>query len=215
MPGPVEATGAIRNQTRYGALTMGARQFTGMWTQRSPYRDASVPYLSAKYYSGGRFDSIIDGINREITQRLTDARRPGSAVYNSLVFPAMNSFYSWKYVQNHAEVLRVLGDGFDGTIYDVTTGQKSTLFPKSQGAGPARFLGVNTQLFVTDGVKPRKVLRSAKVWQADTVFSVGDFILDSNGNIQSVQANPTSYTIAIFRWYPSPRPQALPISLSL
>ena len=62
---------------------MASRQMNRMWTQRSPYRDAAVPYLYGRFDSASRFHSILDGINREIGMRLTDVRRPGSSVYNS------------------------------------------------------------------------------------------------------------------------------------
>src|SRR5215475_5829805 len=122
MPGPIQAAGAVPDQTKYAGLGMGARQFTGEWTQRSPYRDAAVEYLISKFYSGSRFDSILDGVNREISQRLTDRRRPGTTVYNSHAFPGMNSFFTWKYIQDGTEIIRILGDGVDGKIYDITAG---------------------------------------------------------------------------------------------
>lgn len=166
MPGPIEAAGAVRNPSKYGALGMGGRQFTGLVTQRSPYRDGAVPYLVGKFYGGSRFDTILDGLNREISQRLTDVRSPGSSVYNALTFPAVNSFYAWKYIQNDAEVVRTIIDGADGAIYDATPGQKSTLFTKTAGAGRTRFLGVNTELFLGDGVDTKKMLQGPITWRA-------------------------------------------------
>src|SRR5271154_340254 len=142
MPGPITAAGAVSNPTKYGALTMGGRQFTGLWTQRSPYSDAAVPYLQAKFYGGSRFDSILDGLNREISVDLTDRRSPGSIVFNTNTFPGINSFYAWKLLRNYQEVIRVLGDGSDGTLYDATPGQKTALFTKSAGAGANRMLGL-------------------------------------------------------------------------
>ncbi len=135
-------------------------------TQRSPLRDADVPYLYGKFYSASRFDSLIDGINREITARLTNARRAGSSPFNTNTFPGINSFYSYKCVQNGTEAIRVLADGQDGVIYDATAGQKSTLFTKTTAA-KARFLGVNTELFFTDGVDLEKWLYPGP-WQAST-----------------------------------------------
>lgn len=176
MAGPIDAAGATRNPTRYAALTMGSRQMTGLDTQRSPYRDAKVPYVAAKYYSASRFDSIIDGINREITTRLTDKRRPGSSVFNNNTFPAINSFFSWNYVQNNQEIVRTLVDGADGTIYDATPGQKTALYTKSAGAGPARFLAVNTQLFIYDGVDTTKILQGGITWQANKNVDPGTLI---------------------------------------
>lgn len=194
MAGALTAAGATQEPSEYATLTMD-RAITGLWTQRSPLRDADVPYLYAKFYSANRFDSLIDGINREVTSRLTTARRPGSSVYNSNIFPAVNSYYSWKYIQNGAEILRVLLDGQDGKIYDATAGQKTTLITKAAAAGKARFLGVNTELFIGDGAEQKKILRSAKTWSAATTYTVGDFIVDSNGNIQSFQYQATQLPI--------------------
>lgn len=176
MPGPIEAAGAVKNPSKYGALSMGARQFTGLWTQRSPYRDAAVQYLVSKFYSGSRFDSILDGINREIGPDLTDIRSPGSIIFNDNIFPAANSFYSWKTLRNSVEVIRVLEDGTDGTLYDATPGQKSTLFTKSAGAGPNRILGLpNAQLYVGNGVDQKKWLFPGG-WQANKIVTPGTLI---------------------------------------
>ena len=195
MPNPLAAAGATSNPTRYAALTQAGRDFTGLVTQRSPYRDGAVPYLVAKFYGGSRFDTIIDGLNREITVALTDKRSPGSSVFNANTFPAIASFAKWKYNQNGSEIVRTLADGTDGKVYDATPGQKSTLLAKSAGAGAALMLGVNTELFIGDGVDQKKVLRSAKTWQATEKYNIGDFIIDSNGNIQAVLANPVSYAV--------------------
>jgi hypothetical protein len=195
MADPISQAGAVHGQTRYGALTMGARQFTGLVTQKSPFRDGAVPYLVAKFYAGSRFDTMIDGINREITQRLTDKRAPGSVVFNSNSFPAIDSFYSWKYIQNSAEIVRTIADGSDGAIYDATPGQKTSLFTKAITAGPARFLGVNTTLYFGDGTQTKKILRSSKTWLADAIYNVGDFIIDTNGNIERIDATTQNFTI--------------------
>jgi hypothetical protein len=195
MPGPIEAAGAVKNPSKYGALAMGARQFTGLWTQRSPYRDAAVQYLISKFYGGSRFDSILDGVNREIGMKMTDVRRPGSVVYNANAFPAVNSFAEWKWIQDTAEIVRIIADCADGVIYDATAGQKTALFTKSAGAGAAQFLSVDTELFLCDGVDQQKILRSSLAWAAETMFTVGDFIIDSNGNIQSFQSQATELTI--------------------
>lgn len=164
MSSPLEQAGATREPSEYAALTMD-RGITGLWTQRSPLRDADVPYLYGKFYSASRFDSIIDGLNREITSKLTWRRRPGNSVYNSNSFPAINSFYPYKCIQNGVEILRVLADGADGNIYDATAGQKATLFTKSPGAAKSRFAGVNTELFFSDGVDLEKWLFPAG-WSA-------------------------------------------------
>ena len=196
MAGPLESAGALPEPSEYAALTMD-RHLTGLWTQRSPLRDADVPYLYGKFYSASRFDSLIDGVNREITPRLTDARRAGTSRYNGLVFPAINSFYGFRYVQAApgaapAEVIRVIADGKDGVIYDATTGQKTALMTKSAGAGKARFLTVGTQLYVADGIDFKKIVRSSVAWATGTPYALGQYIVDPNGNIQVVTQAGTS-----------------------
>jgi len=109
MPSPLAQAGATVEPSEYVALAMD-EQFTGMWTQRSPLRDADVPYLYRKFYSASRFDSMIDGINREISARLTDIRRPGSSVYNSQVLPPINRFYPFRQFGANGENIRVIAD---------------------------------------------------------------------------------------------------------
>src|SRR5208282_3862073 len=191
MASPLEQFGAVKEPSEYAAITMD-RAFTGLWTQRSPLRDADVPYLYGKFYGASRFDSLIDGINREVTANLTYARRPGSSVYNSNLFPAANSFYSYKRINSGSEVVRILLDGVDGVIYDATAGQKSTLFTKSAGAGKARFQGVNTALYFSDGVENKKWLQpgpwAANQTEATTQYAVGTTVIDSNGKLQYLAA---------------------------
>ena len=187
MSSPLEQAGAVKEPSEYAALSMD-RGITGLWTQRSPLRDADVPYLYGKFYSASRFDSLIDGLNREISAKLTYRRRPGSSVYNSNNFPAGNSFYPYKRISNGMEILSVLYDGVDGVIYDATAGQKSTLFTKAAGAGKARFQGVNTSLYLTDGVENKKWLQPG-AWQASTNVAPGALI--------SVGANPGTLQMAL------------------
>jgi hypothetical protein len=188
MPGPFEAAGTIKDPTRFAALTMGGEQFTGEWTQRSPYRDAATAYLLKKFYGGSRFDSILDGINREITVRLTDGRRPGSVVYNAQTFPPALSFFSFKSIQNGIESVRVLLDGTDGNIWDATAGTNANIFTKGAGAGPMRFMNVNTELFMGDGVNQKKWLNYAG-WQASKNVLPGTLI--------NVGAEPGSVQMAL------------------
>ncbi len=199
MPDPVTATGAVRNPTRYGALGMGARQFTGLWTQRSPYRDADVPYLISKFYSGSRFDSMIDGLNREISADLTDVRSPGSAVYNGNAFPAAYSFYDWAYLQNSAQTIKLLYDGKDGNIYDATAGQKSTLFTKSANAGQATFQSVNDQVFFGDGADQQKLMQGSQTWQPSANVLPGQLIVEgaAPGKVQIALGGITMSIVAV------------------
>lgn len=198
MSGPLQAAGAVSEPSEYAPITMD-RAITGLWTQRSPLRDAAVPYLQAKYYSASRFDSLIDGLNREITAKLTTARRPGSSVYNSGSWGKIFSFFSFKsirqtvnisgQVQPGQEFIQVIADTAAGGIYDATgPSTQNLLFAKAGNAGFARFAAVNNALYFFDGVDAEKYLRPYMVWVASTSYSVGDYILDPNGNIQEVNA---------------------------
>jgi hypothetical protein len=175
MPGPFDAAGVVKQPTAFGALDMGARQMTGMWTQRTPYRDAAVPYLYSKFYSASRFDSILDGINREISMRLSDVRRPASSVYNSNTFPQVLSFYSFSCIQNLARTIRVMIDGQDGNVYDGTAGGKVNIFTKT-GTAKTRFLGVGNELFFSDGVDLEAWLTPNLTWAASTSIQPGQLI---------------------------------------
>lgn len=187
MSGVLEQAGAAREPSQYAALTMD-RAITGMWTQRSALRDAAVPYVYGKFYSASRFDSIIDGVNRELTSKLTVGRRAGLSVYNSNNFPAINSLYSWNKVVNGQESVRVIADGVDGVIYDATAGGKTTIFTKSGGAGKARFQSVNSALYFCDGVENKKYLQPggwlANTSIATTKYLIGTTVIDTNKKIQ-------------------------------
>jgi hypothetical protein len=168
---------------------MQGEQFTGLWTQRSPYRDAATAYLVKKFYQGSRFDSELDGINREIFNDLTDGRRPGNPVWNSNPFGTVNSFYSFKRIQNGTEVISVLVDDTDGHIYDSTGGGKVTLFTKATGGGTggwkSRFLGVGNELFFSDRVEQKKWLSFAAWPGESTPVTPGTLI--TNGEPGTIQ----------------------------
>lgn len=195
MAGPIAATGAISNPTRYGALTMGGEQFTGLWTQRSPYRDAATAYLMKKFYQGSRFDSIWDGLNREITAKLTDARRPGTVLYNTTSFPGILGFYSFKYIQNGNEVVHVMVDTPVG-VEDGTANGRYTLFSKAAGAGKAHFLGLGPTLYISDGVEIKKWMQTSTVWAASTSMAPGTLIFDTNANVQMALGGITMNVLA-------------------
>jgi hypothetical protein len=196
MPGPIAAAGAISNPTRYGALTMGAEQFTGLYTQRSPYRDAATPYLVKKFYQGSRFDSILDGINREITAKLTDGRRPGSVVYNTTSIDRILSFYSFKYIVGGIEQVHVIVDKASD-VEDATASGRFTIFLKSAGAGRTRFLGLGPTLYMSDGIDAQKWVRSSTAWTALTAISPGTLIVvDPADNLQMALGGITMNILA-------------------
>lgn len=182
MSDPFGASGGASAPSPYATLYMD-REITGMWTQRSPFRDAAVPYIQAKGYNVSRFDSMIDGLNWELKVKLTGGRAPGSSVWNSNTFDAINSFYAWKYIQDTEEIIRTIVDCTDSHIYDATANSKTDLFTKT-GAKKTRFLGVNTELFFGDGIDTQKIVQSQYAWGAHKTFTPGSFIVDSNRNLQ-------------------------------
>jgi hypothetical protein len=169
-------------QTHYGPLSMD-RYLTGMWTQRSPLRDADVPYLYSKFYSASRFDSIIDGINREITARLTCARRPGSSTWSNFTYPAINTFYSFNAVNNTSEQIHVMADTAS-EVYEAKTSAQIYAWAKSAGAGVTRFLGVGPELFSGNGVDTKVWLQYGPWPGATQSVEPGTLITDTNSNVQ-------------------------------
>ena len=196
MAGPVDSAGASHDPTRYAALTPSAEQFAGLRTQRSPYSDGISSYLMRRFYSGIHFDQMLDGINREITVNLTDKRRPGSSVWNSVTIGPVLSFYSFKFIQNGVEIVRVIADTATA-VYDVTvSGVKTLIYTKSSSA-PMRFISVGTTLYMSDGADQVKWIQSSLIWTASTSFSQGNFIVDPNGNLQLNIGSQTATDINI------------------
>lgn len=188
MTSPAQQAGAVSGQSKYAGVGMPARQFTGLITQAVPYSDAGVPYLVAKFYSGSRYDRIIDGLNREIGAKLSDVRSPGSSVWNANTFPEINSYFFWKYIQDGVEKIRVIVDGQDGTIYDATAGAKIAIATKPFMTPKARFLSVSNELFLylagqngASGIV-QKLLAANRTWQATTSFVPGQLLVSGTGS---------------------------------
>src|SRR6516165_2088294 len=133
MPSALEAAGAIKNPSRFAPIHIN-RMFTGYWTMRNPLREAAIQHIM-EIYGGARFDSIIDGLNAELTNKLTLGKRPGASIYNSQTFPAINAFYEFRIFSTVTEIIKVMADTAS-TIYDATgPNTKSAIFTKGAGAG--------------------------------------------------------------------------------
>ncbi len=211
MPSALRMAGSEpQRPTRYVPIT-ASRFFTGLWTQRSPLREAAVPYLYEKFYSGARFDSLIAGQNVEISSRLTLIRRPGLSSFNASSFPAIQAFQAFRTQSAGVESIQVLADSA-AAVYDATNGAKTALLTKAAGAGQTRFQPVGNVLYLADGVELKKYLKVSgswvvqnaggaapanapqvslaalpdpyPVWAADTFYSPSLLIVDSNDNLQ-------------------------------
>lgn len=183
MNSPLTAAGAISEPSRSAPLHTN-RFFTGLWTHRNPLRDAATPFLTEKFYGGTRFDSLIDGLNTEVTSRLTMARRYGHSVYNSQTFPAINRFYQFNIFGGAAQIIKVIADTAT-QVYDATgPNTKTLLFTKSAGAGSSYFQSVGNILYFGNGKDQKKWVQTAKAWAAATQFQAGDYLVDPSNNLQ-------------------------------
>ncbi|HEY1872617.1 MAG TPA: hypothetical protein VGG71_16265, partial [Chitinophagaceae bacterium] len=104
MPSLLEQSGALPNkQPRFGLLYI-SKTLTGLFTQRSALHDPS-DVITEKYY-GGRPDCLIDGLNIELTNKLTLARRPGASFFSTTTYPTIpDRAYSFKLTNNTIQVL--------------------------------------------------------------------------------------------------------------
>jgi hypothetical protein len=185
MPDGFTAAGAAPQATDFAPLTMD-RYITGLFTQRSPLRDADVPYLYEKFYSASRYDSFIDGANIEMSARLTTIRRPGSSIYNSQVFDPVNRFYPFRITLDNQTVIKVMVDCAN-TVFDGTgPATKAVVWNKSAKAQGAKtfFQSVGNTLYFTNGIDRMKWTLSTVSYQPSTDYTPGQFIIDPNNNIQ-------------------------------
>jgi len=170
--------------TRYGPIYQEVFS-TGLVTQRNPLRAGKGSALLNRLY-GAANDAFLDGLNVEISNRLTPVRRPGSSVYNSQTFVAIDNFYSFRLFNSNTETIKVIADTA-GVVYDATG--PSTRIPIltkniNAGAGEAYFQSVGNTLYIGDGADQVQYIQSPQLWAASTSFSTGNFIVDPNGNIQ-------------------------------
>lgn len=190
MPSPLLTAGAgFDSPPKYVPLHVN-RWWTGLWTNRSVLRDAATTYLIEKFYAGARFESMLDGVNIELSPRLTPIRRPGNSVYNSQDFPAINDFYAFRVFdkKTFAETIRVIADSA-ATVYDATgPSTKISILTKAAGSTQTSFLSVGNTLYMADGVDLKKFVIVGGYWNQNTVYKLGESILDANNNIETVIA---------------------------
>jgi len=185
------------------------KTFTGLFTQRSPLHDPS-DLVTSRFY-GGRPDTLWDGLNVELTNELTLARRPGLSAFSTATYPTPPlSFYAFVHSDNSIEVLV---DTATVVYRDNQNGTKTTIFTKSAGAGPTRFItndniqntcymgnGVDTVKYTPNNIngiiwlwgiaaplkQPGLTITesgvAAPAWQASTVWSTMGLIYDSTSD---------------------------------
>lgn len=189
--------GAPQQQTKFAPIYTG-RWSSGIWTNRSPLRDAATSRTTEKYY-GAAGDALIAGTNVEITNRLTLARRPGNSVYDSNDFTSVDRYYDFRQFSATTERINVMVDQA-GALYSLYAGTKSLLWTKQTGAGQSYMQSVGNSLYWGDGVSDKKWLQSLNQWSANTTWNeavnplYSTFFIDPNGNIQQLTGTSIGIT---------------------
>lgn len=173
------------------------RFMTGLWTNRNPLRDAATPYLYEKFYSATHYDSLIGGLNAELSPKMTMKRRGGHTVYNSQTFPAINRFYGFRTFSASTEDIRVMADTA-AAIYDATgPDTKVNIWNKSAGAGATTFQSVGNIMYFGDGVDQKKWVQTTTDWEPLTEYDAGTLIVDTNQNLQVVVPQATATIVSV------------------
>lgn len=71
------------------------------------------------------------------------------------------------------------------------------LWSKDPAAGRTSFVSDGNVLYAGDGVNTHQWVTSAKSWQPNAVYQPGDFIIDSNGNLQMAVGSVTATIVNI------------------
>jgi hypothetical protein len=196
--------GQAQKQTRFSSI-FTSRFFSGLWTNRSPLRDATTSRAVEKYY-GQNGDALIAGLNTEITSKLTLARRPGTSVFDGNSYTGVDRFYEFRLFNATTEQINVMVDQANA-LYSVYNSVKSLVLTKRPGAGQTYMQSVGNTLYFADGIDNKKWLQSLVVWSAgmtwnNTAFGAGTgatpffttFLIDANGNIQQLTGTEIALT---------------------
>lgn len=202
MSGALEANGAVGDKPpRFSDIYTG-RQFSGIWTNRSPLRDAQTTRIIEKFY-GPNGDAIIAGSNVEVSNRLTLIRRPGNPIYDNVnTYTDVLSFDTFR-------VSKPLSDIFGETSEDIYTMvdtaadlyaedsgfNRELVWVKTPGAGQSYMVQVGDELYFGNGIDNQKWLQSLFVRDiandstainTDSYPFMDTYLIDPNGNIQQM-----------------------------
>lgn len=178
-----------QSATKFAPLYTG-RFSVGLWTNRSPLRDAATTRLIEKFY-GAAGDALIAGTNVEITTRLTLGRRPGNSVYDSNSYTSVDRFYEFRMFGPTSEQIKVMVDQSDA-LYALYNGTKTLLWTKQTGAGQSFMQSVGNSLYWGDGASNKKWLQTMNAWASGASWNgpstpfLSTFIIDANGNLQQL-----------------------------
>lgn len=181
--------GQPQKATRFAPIYTG-RWSSGIWTNRSPLRDANTSRFAEKYY-GPSGDALIAGSNVEITNRLTLARRAGNSLFDANTYSTVDNFESFRMFGPNTERINVMIDQANA-LYSQFNGVKTLVWTKSTGASESYMQSVGNSLYFGNGVDNKKWLQSLQSWSAAARWGTASspfmstFIIDTNGNIQQL-----------------------------
>lgn len=209
MPNQLQLAGAQGKSTAFAPIYTG-RWSSGIWTNRSPLRDANTSRNAEKYY-GPNGDALIAGLNVEITNRLTLARRPGCDAYDNngwdsvLDFEEFSTFEGINDGTPLEQKIYVMVDQEDG-LYSLANHIKTLIWEKSAGAGQSYMQSVGNSLYFGNGVDNKKWLHYTYTWSSGADWTKAStplfstFLQDANGNIQQLTGQGISSDIIEPTW---------------
>jgi hypothetical protein len=200
-------------QTKAAPIYVG-RMFSGINTNRSPLRDAKSTRTVEKFY-GPAGDALIDGLNVEITNKLTLGRRPGNPEYdtvnewqNVLSFDRfrVSKALSDSFGQSTEAIFTMVSEGPESTAYSNTPASLSALSSAlakqlvwqsaSMSAGQTYGVQVGNEFYFGNGVDNKKWLQTLFQWPTtptspnllplNTYPFMTTYLIDGNGDIQQL-----------------------------
>lgn len=201
MPNLLALQGAQPEKPAHSAPLYVGRTSSGIWTNRSPLRDATTTRISEKYF-GPAGDAMIAGSNVEVTNRLTLSRRPGNPQYDGVnSYNDILAFDEFRYSKSLSDIWGTTIEQID-TMVDTQTalyannnGKSQSVWTKTSGAGQSLMQEVGSQLYFGNGIDQKKWNQSlfvrnagndSSVLNTDAYPFIDTFTIDSNNNIQQL-----------------------------
>lgn len=200
MANALSVNGAQSEKPTKAAPLYVGRIFSGIWTNRSPLRDANTTRQQEKWY-GPSGDAMIAGSNVEVTNRLTLGRRPGNPIYSSIGYSDILAFDEFRYSKALPDIWGMTSEQIDVMVDTALTlnannnGTNTVVQTKAAGAAQSFMQEVGTQLYFGDGIDQKKWNQSLFVRSTgndSNGLNVAAYpfmstnLIDSNGNIQQM-----------------------------
>jgi len=201
MPNALQINGAQPEKPVKATPLYVGRNTTGLWTNRSPLRDAATGRISEKYY-GPSGDAMIAGSNVEVTNRLTLSRRPGHPQYDgSNAYTDILAFDEFRYSKPLSDIWGTVIEQIDtmvdtkAALFANHNGTSTNVWTKSAGAGQDFMQEVGTELYFGNGIDQKKWLQSLFVRDTTNNSSVintaaypfiNTYLIDPNQNIEQL-----------------------------